>query len=302
MYPAYPYRGYRRECEQVGLTFPPQHQERQPGLEYLMDPPPLAENPAVRGSGRLAGKAALITGGDSGIGRAVALAFAREGADVAISYLNEHKDAAETRRRVEAQGRGCLVLPADLRLESECARTVGRVMDRFERLDILVCNHAVQYVQPSILDIGADQLSDTFQTNILSYFYLIQAALPGMERGSAIITTTSITAYQGAERLIDYSATKGAVVSLTRSLARAWAGEGIRVNAVAPGPVWTPLQPASRPAEELETFGSGTDATPMGRAGQPFELAEAYVFLAAPDSAFMTGQILHVDGGSFGFS
>lgn len=302
MYPAYPYRGYRRECEQVGLTFPPQHQARQPGLEYLMDPPPLAENPAVRGSCRLAGKAALITGGDSGIGRAVALAFAREGADVAISYLNEHKDAAETRRRVEAQGRGCLVLPADLRLESECARTVGRVMDRFGRLDILVCNHAVQYVQPSILDIGADQLSDTFQTNILSYFYhplpgqgFGGRGHPGERRGSGAgvdAAPASLPTGGGAGDLWlrhrCHTHGPGRPADSGRS---AWDGAGERHHHY-----------------HLDYRLSGGGAAHRlqrdqgGRGLSAFELAEAYVFLAAPDSAFMTGQILHVDGGSFGFS
>ncbi len=227
----------------------------------------------------------------------MALAFAREGADVAISYLNEHKDAAETRRRVEAQGRGCLVLPADLRMESECARTVGRVMDRFGRLDILVCNHAVQYVQPSILDIGADQLSDTFQTNILSYFYLIQAALPGMERGSAIITTPSITAYQGAERLIDYTR-PGAVVSLTRSLAGLWRERASRERRGS-GPVWTTH---SQPPDRRR-------AGDLAPAPMPHPWAGPAAFeLPRPSCSwplgfrFYDGQVIHVDGGSFGFS
>lgn len=298
MYPSYPYRGVQRVCHEVPLTFPPQHQDRQPGLEYLMDPPPISENPARRGSGRLEGKAALITGGDSGIGRAAAIAFAREGADVAISYLSEHKDAADTRDRIQALGRACLVLPADLRLEHECRRVADRTADRFGRLDVLVCNHGVQFVQDCIEDISARQLEETFRTNVFGFFYLVQAALPHMGPGSAIINTTSITAFAGEPRLIDYSASKGAVCSLTRSLAKSLVKKGIRVNAVAPGPVWTPLQPSSWSAGDIETFGAGTRPTPMGRAGQPFELAEAYVFLACADSGFMTGQVLHVDGGA----
>lgn len=301
-YPTYPYRGEKETCRRVGLTFPPQHQNRQPGMEYRMDPLPIAENPAVRGSGKLKGKTALITGGDSGIGRAVAYAFAKEGAGVAISCLDEERDARETQKHIEALGAQCILLPADLRERRNAKRIVRETVELFGQIDVLVNNHGVQFVRESILDITQDQLTDTFETNVYGFFYVIQEALPHIPEGGAIINTTSITAYQGDDRLIDYSATKGAIVSLTRSLAKSLVSRNIRVNAVAPGPVWTPLQPASFPADALETFGSLTSETPMGRAGQPFEMAQGYVYLACDDSAFMTGQVLHIDGGSFGYS
>ena len=301
-YPTYPYRGTEEKCRTVGLTFPPQHQPRQPGMEYLMDPLPIAENPAVKGSGKLKGKTALITGGDSGIGRAVAYAFAKEGANIAISYLDEERDACETQRHIESLGARCILLPADLRERRNAKRIVKETVELFGEINVLVNNHGVQFVRESILDITQDQLTDTFETNVYGFFYVIQEALPFIPEGGAIINTTSITAYQGDDRLIDYSATKGAIVSLTRSLAKSLVSRKIRVNAVAPGPVWTPLQPASFPADALETFGSFTSETPMGRAGQPFEMAQGYVYLACDDSAFMTGQVLHIDGGSFGYS
>lgn len=238
--------------------------------------------------GRLAGRVALVTGGDSGIGRAVALAFAREGAQVAIAYRNEHKGAAETRRGVEAQGQCCLVLPADLRLEGECHRAVGRVLDRFGRLDVLVCNHAVCCPQKSILDLSADQLEDTIQTNLFSLFYLMQAALPQMERGSSIINTAPSG---GAGPWMD---AQGAIRSLTRSLAASLAGEGIRVNGVVPGPAGMPAD--GDPAE----WGEGMDG--MGQIGPSSALAEAYVFLAAEGAALMTGQVLSVHGEAFEFN
>lgn len=302
MYPVYNPIGNREECEEILLAFPPQHQDRQPGLESVMIPRPIAENPYAAGSGKLQGRSALITGGDSGIGRAVSIAFAKEGADVAIAYLNEHEDARDTQQRVEQLGRKCILIPGDLKQEENARHAVSQTVKAFGKLDILVNNHAMQFIRDSILDISAEQMDLVFKTNIYSFFYLIKAALPYMARGSAIINTASTTAYYGAPQLIDYSATKGAIVSLTRSLALSLVGQGIRVNGVAPGPVWTPLQPSSYPAKDIETFGTKTARTPMDRAGQPFEISPCYVFLASDDSSFMTGQFLHPDGGSIGAS
>lgn len=278
------------------MAFPPQHQKQQPGMEYKMQPPPISENPYEKAK-KLRGKAALITGGDSGIGRAVAYAFAKEGADVAIAYLNEDRDAQETKSYIEHMGRRCILIPGDLKEEAHGCFAVQEAYRVFGRLDILVNNHAMQFVQKSITDITAQQLALTFQTNVFSYFYLVKAALPLMDEGSSIINTASITAYQGSEELIDYSAAKGAVVAFTRSLSQSLVKRQIRVNAVAPGPIWTPLIPASYSAKEVETFGTQTSRVPMERAGQPFEIAPCYVFLASDDSSYMTGQVLHPNGG-----
>lgn len=278
----------------VPETFPPQHQIAQPGSQKRMNPQPVAINPDYKPAGKLVGKVALVTGGDSGIGQAAAAAFAMEGADVAIAFLSERGDAGETGKLITAQGRKFLPMDCDLKDESAARAAVDRVMAEFKRLDILVNNIAVQYPQNSLEDITAQQLQVTFATNVFGYFFTTKAALAHMRPGGSIINTTSVTAYEGDERLIDYAATKGAIVSFTRSLALSLAKRGIRVNAIAPGPVWTPLIPSSFSEDEVAKFGQNT---PLGRAAQPFELAPAYIYLASDDSAYMTGQVLHINGG-----
>lgn len=274
--------------------FPPQHQSQQPGIESEMVPKPQAEDLSYQGSHKLEHKVALITGGDSGIGRAVAIAFAKEGADVAIVYLNEHQDAQNTKEKVEQEGRRCLLIAGDVGEENFCHKAVEQTMQELGQLDILVNGAAEQHPQDDIQKITKEQLESTFRTNIFSFFYLTQAALKHMKAGSAIINTTSVTAYKGNPTLLDYSSTKGAIVAFTRSLSKNLADKGIRVNAVAPGPIWTPLIPSTFDEKKVESFGSNT---PMGRAGQPSEVAPSYVFLASKDSSYMTGQILHPNGG-----
>jgi NAD(P)-dependent dehydrogenase (short-subunit alcohol dehydrogenase family) len=274
---------------------PPQRQS-QPGIEQEMTPVPDAARPQHQGSGKLAGKVALITGGDSGIGRAVAVLFAREGADVAIGHLaEEDTDATETVKLVEAEGRRCLTLPGDIGDEAFCREAVARTVRELGRLDVLVNNAAEQHTTESITEISAEQLERTFRTNIFAMFYLTKAVLPHLGEGSAIVNTTSVTAYQGNPTLLDYSSTKGAIVAFTRSLSQQLVERGIRVNAVAPGPIWTPLIPATMPEEKVAQFGKDV---PLGRPGQPEEVAPCYLFLASDDSAYMAGQVLHPNGGN----
>jgi NAD(P)-dependent dehydrogenase (short-subunit alcohol dehydrogenase family) len=260
-----------------------------------MTPKPKFDDSAHKGSDKLLGKVAIITGGDSGIGRAVAIAFAKEGADVAVMYLNEHEDAEKTQQLVKELGRDCLTIAGDIGDESFCKQAIQQVIDKFGHLDILVNNAAEQHPQESIEDISAEQLERTFRTNIFSMFYLTKAALPHLKEGSAIINTTSVTAYQGSPELLDYSSTKGAIVAFTRSLSKSLVEKGIRVNGVAPGPIWTPLIPATFPEEKVAKFGK---QVPMQRAGQPEEVASCYVFLASNDASYMAGQILHPNGGT----
>lgn len=260
-----------------------------------MRPRPQSEDPNYRGSGKLFGKVALITGGDSGIGRAIAYAFAKEGARIAIVYLDEHRDAKETAEGVKNHGQDCLLIAGDVGRESFCKIAVQKTVAHFGRLDILVNNAAEQHPQESLGKITEDQLHRTFRTNVYAYFFMAKAALPHLKRGSSIINTTSVTAYRGSDHLLDYSASKGAVTAFTRSLSQTVVDKGIRVNGVAPGPIWTPLIPATFPKERLATFGK---QTPMKRAGQPSEVAPSYVFLASDDSSYITGQIIHPNGGS----
>lgn len=297
MYPRYNFMGKEEKCKEVDIAYPRQHQECQPGLEYIMKPLPISENVTYQASNKLRNKIALITGGDSGIGRSIAVLFAKEGADIAISYLCEEIDALKTKSLVESYGRKCLLIPGDLTIEENCFNVVREVINTFGKIDILVNNCGVQFIKRSILDISSEQLEYTFKTNFFSYFYMTKATLPYLKNGSSIINTTSVTAYQGNKDLIDYSSTKGAITTFTRSLSLSLIDKGIRVNGVAPGPIWTPLIPASYSASEVETFGTYTPSVPMNRSGQPFEVATSYLFLASDDSRYMSGQILHPNGG-----
>ncbi|WP_040950629.1 SDR family oxidoreductase [Gorillibacterium massiliense] len=281
--------------QQPKPTMPPQHQDQQPGIESEMHPKPKAVDSKYKGSGKLMGKTALITGGDSGIGRAVAVAYATEGAKVAIVYLNEHGDAEEAKRLVEAEGGKCLLISGDIGDEAFCKDAVKKTVDEFGGLDILVNNAAEQHPQKNIEDITSEQLERTFRTNIFAMFYMTKAAVKHMKIGAAIINTTSVTAYQGSPQLLDYSSTKGAIVAFTRSLSLNLIEKGIRVNGVAPGPIWTPLIPSTFDAKKTSEHGA---TVPMKRPGQPEELAPAYVFLASDDSSYISGQVLHVNGGT----
>lgn len=276
-------------------TLPPQQQDRQPGRESEMRPRPESAMAKYRAAGKLAGKVAVISGGDSGIGRSVAIGFAKEGADVAILYLDEHDDAKATLRLVEAEGRRGMLVPGDVGNSEFCREAARQVSGKFGRVDILVNNAAEQHLTEKLEDLPDEQLERTFRTNIFSQFYLTRAMLPHMPEGAAIVNTTSVTAYQGNPTLLDYSSTKGAIVAFTRALSKQLLDRGIRVNGVAPGPIWTPLIPASYPPEKTASHGANA---PMGRPGQPDEVAPCYIFLASDDASYMSGQILHPNGGT----
>ncbi len=274
---------------------PPQAQDRKPALESEMTPKPKYDDPNYKGSDKLLDKVALITGGDSGIGRSVAVLYAKEGADVAIVYLDEHTDAEETKKAVESYGRRCLLIPGDIRNEDFCHQAVKKTVDEFGHLDILVNNAAEQYMEDTIDDIDSARLGSIFATNIFSMFYFAKAAKPHLKSGSTMINTTSINAYKGNAPLLSYSTTKGAILAFTRSISQSWLEEGIRVNAVAPGPIWTPFIPDAFDAESVSEFGK---QVPMKRPGQPIEVATCFVFLASEDSSYMAGQVLHPNGGA----
>ena len=295
MYPEYPYLNFKDENVRTPITFLGQHQNVQPGIEASMNPPPIFDNPDWIPSNKLKGKVAIITGGDSGIGRAVSILFAKEGADIAIVYLNEREDANQTKKIIEGLGRRCLLLEGDLRHENFSNFIAESVINTFGKIDILVNNSAIQFPQDSILDISAKQLKNTFETNVFSLFYLTKSVLPHLEVNSSIINTSSVTSFEGHKTLIDYSATKGAITVFTKSLALSLVASKIRVNAVAPGPVWTPLITSSFAPHEVEVIGT---TVPLKRPAQPFEIAPAYLYLASDDSRYVTGQVVHVNGGS----
>ncbi|MGB3297319.1 MAG: SDR family oxidoreductase [Phormidesmis sp.] len=273
---------------------PAQKQDRQPALESEMTPSPIYDRDSYKGSEKLKGKVALITGGDSGIGRAVAVLYAKEGADVAISYLDEHGDAKKTKEEVESYGQKCLLIPGDISNETFCKEVVQKTVDEFGQLDILVSNAAEQYTEKDWEEIDAARLGSIFSTNVFPMFYFTKAALPHLKEGSSIIITTSINAYKGNDSLLSYSTTKGANLAFLRSLSQRVLDKGIRVNGVAPGPIWTPFIPDAMPADQVEGFGK---QVPMKRPGQPVEVATCFVFLASEDSSYMTGQVLHPNGG-----
>ncbi|MEO8405362.1 MAG: SDR family oxidoreductase [Chitinophagaceae bacterium] len=272
----------------------PQHQ-RKPGMEYKMKPQPVFDYPQKPGANKLKGKVALITGGDSGIGKAVAILFAKEGADIAIAYLNEHTDAKNTKSVIENNYKGkCLLIPGDISKEKHCTAIVKKTIDEYGHIDILVNNAGLHYENKTLEDISTPEMLKTFETNIFSFFWVTKSALAYLKKGSCIINTSSVTAYRGSAALMDYSATKGAIVSFTRSLSANLVKKGIRVNGVAPGPIWTPLIPATMPAKKTAKHGSDS---PMERAGEPVEVAPCYLFLASDDSSYITGQFLHPNGG-----
>jgi NAD(P)-dependent dehydrogenase (short-subunit alcohol dehydrogenase family) len=279
---------------QQASSIPPQHQDRQPGLEQPMRPRPASSAANYVGSGKLRDKVALITGGDSGIGRAAAIAFAKEGAHVAIAYFDEHDDAKDTQQKITECGRECLAMAGDIGAPAFCQQIVRDTVAKFGKLDIVVNNAAEQHPQSSIEDISTEQLERTFRTNILAMFHVVKAALPHLQEGARIINTASVTAYRGSPHLLDYASTKGAIVAFTRSLGLQLVKRGIHVNAVAPGPIWTPLIPASFSDEQVAKFGQDV---PLERPGQPDEIAPSYVFLASEGAAYMTGQVLHPNGG-----
>ncbi|MES2287082.1 MAG: SDR family oxidoreductase [Bacteroidota bacterium] len=268
--------------------------QNHPGKEYDMVPPPIFDNKKIKGSGKLKNKVAIITGGDSGIGKAVAILFAKEGADIAIVYLNEHKDAKDTKKIIEGYGQKCLLISGDIENEKFCVKSISKIIKEFKKINILVNNAGIHYEQKSIQKISTKQLLKTFQTNIFSVFWLTREVLKHIPKDGVIINTASVTAYRGSYHLMDYAASKGAIVSFTRSLSANLADKGIRVNAVAPGPIWTPLIVSSFDSKKMSEFGK---KVPMKRAGQPVEVAPCYLFLACDDSSYMTGQVLHPNGG-----
>lgn len=288
--------GYGKICRDYKIEFPPQHQNTQPGMEYLMQPRPMFSNSSYRASRKLLGKVAIITGGDSGIGRAVAIGFAKEGASVVIAYYNEEQDAKETKEFIERINGRCILISGDIKDKEFSNKIVDKTMKTFGKIDILVNNAGVQYQQKSLLDITDEQFDLTMKTNIYSMFYLTKSALRYMKPKASIINVTSITTFKGEPELIDYVTSKGAIVGFTRSLATNLADKNIRVNAVAPGVFWTPLQPACWEAQKIPTLGSDS---PMRRAGHPFEIAPLFIYLASEDSSYVTGQVMHINGGEY---